>query len=685
MIIIHSKRETEAGEFLAKLIKRNPEYRPLCLIPEKNRSLDNAVIQEGVPSLGILSASLGRPSLQILKLVTAFLWEPLDPYKILEFLSLSLKPLDDKLSIILGRLMAESPGINSERWHARLNEYFDYLREKEATDKSVSLRDVKEQYDFWFKRKRYDIDGSMPVMEAILVFRYIHDWAKTEYENLGSKNNSLLVLKEQSKKISELLEELPETENKLSYLKLERIVRTVYEPAPVVFREAEVGHLPFVYRNSAISGFTDDLLWWNFTDHDRDYFFSKWYPDELDYFEEKKWHIQTPSALNTLALWQRNLPVARTRRRMLLIVPEKVSGVNVQPHSLEGDLKAAFGELDSISYEVETGKGAEFLGQFFTLPSLQEVEQQQLGLPKAFVNITLSDKLTRQDEETFTSLDSLFYYPYKWLFKYKIDLHKSSILSVVKDPALMGNLAHRFFEQMFKEDVCSWTRTDVDNWLDDRSNFMLRREGAVLLMYGKEPEKVAFMQKVKNAAWGLVNMIQTNEWEVMRTEMPLQGKFLGRPVKGKADLVLKRGDELAVVDLKWGGKGRRQQMIKNEEDLQLVMYSKLLTVDSNWAHTAYFIMSSAEMLARNSLGFKEAVVVSSKLDHISTNERIWKKMEQTYLWRMEQFRKGKIEIRTKATLETLNELYINELMDILEMKDGNAPYDDYSTLVNLIE
>ena len=50
----------------------------------------------------------------------------------------------------------------------------------------------------------------------------------------------------------------------------------VYEPAPVVFRETEVGHLPFVYHNSALVGGVNDFLWWNFTDHDRDYFFSKW-------------------------------------------------------------------------------------------------------------------------------------------------------------------------------------------------------------------------------------------------------------------------------------------------------------------------------------------------------------------------------------------------------------------------
>jgi ATP-dependent helicase/nuclease subunit B len=685
LVIIRAKRETEAGEFVSKLMHLNAKFKPLCLIPEKNRALDNAIIQEGVPSLGILSASLGRPSLQILKLVTAFLWEPIDPYKILEFLSLSLKPLDDRLAIVLGRMMAQSPGIKSEFWYANIARFFSELEQKATQDKSISVETVREQYNTWFERKRHNIDSSIPVQEAISVFKYIQIWGNTEYENLGSKNKSLLILKEQAKKIVELLEELPEIENKLSFLNLERIVRTVYEPAPVLFRETEINHLPFIYHNSAITQSVDELLWWNFTDHERDYFFSKWHPSELSFFEKMNWKINSPTHLNQLALWQRNTPIAKTKKRIIFIIPEKVSGKNIQAHSLEGDLKAAFRDLKTITYEVETEKGKSFLSQFFELPNSIGITQKEIGKTKAVLQINLSDKLNTREEETFTSLDNLFYYPYKWLFKYKIDLHKSSILSVVKEHTLKGNLAHRFFEKMLKENVLTWKRNDVEMWLDKESNPLLQREGAVLLMYGKEPDKVAFMRKVKNAAWSLVNMIQSNNWTIHETEMNLTGKFLGRPVKGKADLVLERDGELAVIDLKWGGKRRRLDMIKNREDLQLVMYSKLLTEDHNWAHTSYFIISNAEMLSRNNLGFKEATAASPEADHIAINEEIWSKMEKTYAWRMQQFKEGKIEVRTKTTLDELNEIYVNELMDILEMKEDNSPYDDYGTLVNLIE
>ena len=73
LLVLKAKRDTDAAAFLAKLLQLNADFRPACLIPEKTRVLDDALIQEGLPSMGILSASLARPTLQLLKLVTVFL------------------------------------------------------------------------------------------------------------------------------------------------------------------------------------------------------------------------------------------------------------------------------------------------------------------------------------------------------------------------------------------------------------------------------------------------------------------------------------------------------------------------------------------------------------------------------------------------------------------------------------
>lgn len=683
LMILRSKRESDAAVFLAKLIAKNPEYHPVGLIPDKSSMLDNALVQEGLPSMGIASASLARPTLQVLKLVTVFLWNPIDPFKIMEFVSLSVKPLHDDLASVIAGQMAQTPGLKSEGWYIAINRFFEELEQRASFDTSIKVGEIRRQYQFWFERRRYDVSKTVPKEDVVDIFNYLKTWAFEAFENAGSVNNSLLVLSEQAKRITELLEALPEAQ--LTNLELERIVRTIYEPAPVQFMEPEVGHMPYIHRPGALIGPVESLLWWNFTQSEYEHFFSRWYQKERTYLQKLEVPLIGPEDENALLNWRRKHPLLLTQDRLFLVVPETVEGSAVHPHPLMGDLEATFSNPEAITYDLDTEKGKAFFEKFFQLPKQVALNGRRLGRPKPFLLIKALEKLDPREQETFSSLQSLFYYPYQWVFRHKIKLKKSSILSVVKDVTLMGNLSHRFFEGLFREDIHHWDKKMVENWIDNEADQLLNREGAVLQMYGREPERVGFIHRVKYAAWSLVKLVQENGWKVQQTEKPLEGRFLGVPINGRADLVLEKDGELAVIDLKWRGASRRERVIRNEEDLQLVMYSKLLNDDHSWAHTAYFIMQDGKMIARNDLAFNNITVVNSGCDHVEINERIWSKMQETYRWRIQQIKEGKIEIRCKQTEEELEETYGSVLLDLLEMKNEDAPFDDYRTLINLIE
>jgi hypothetical protein len=79
------------------------------------------------------------------------------------------------------------------------------------------------------------------------------------------------------------------------------------------------------------------------------------------------------------------------------------------------------------------------------------------------------------------------------------------------------------------------------------------------------------------------------------------------PVRGKADLVLSRGDELAILDIKWSGTNRRRELIRNGEDLQLVLYAHLLPPENCWPHSAYFILEDGKLVARNRSGIQGGI------------------------------------------------------------------------------
>lgn len=687
LIILQSKRETDAATYIAKLLRRNPSLQPLILSVEKNRTLDNAFSQDGLPSMGILSASSARPMLQIIKLAPAFLWEPIDPYKIMEFVTLKVKPLEEELANRIARQLAETPGIGGERWLAMIRNYFEELEAKASSDKNIDLDGVRDQYRFWFRRTRYNISDTVPIQNIAEIYQYLSYWAFKQFEENGSRNQSLLVLSEQARRIKELLETLPEAA--LSYLELERIIRTIYESSPVLFKAQEVGFYNFIHHTSSFIAPVRQLLWWNFVQMESSHFFSRWYADERTYLAQFSVRLETPQDENARLIWQRRQPIVHAEEQVILVMPERIVGKEAQYHPLFSDLQATFKHLDRITIHIDQPEHPSSFSTNLELPHFVHLVPRALGNPKPFIHLeSLNDYLVK-DYETYTSLDALLYYPYQWVFRYKTRLIKSSILSVVKDRTLLGNLAHRFFEQLLKQDVTQWNKAQVEQWIDEQSKRMFTQEGASLLMYGREPEKVNFLNRLKYAAWSLISILQNNNWQVQDTEMDVVGKFLDLEIRAKADLVLKRGKEVAIVDLKWRGISHRESMIRNQEDLQLALYSKLIDEPDNWAHTSYFIIEKGKLIARNTQAFQEANPIQPDADHTAVHEAILKKMEKTYQWRQQQIENGWIEVRCdqtkhsiEAILESLNLPSVS--MDLLEMKNSSAPFDDYKTLINLI-
>ncbi len=699
LLLLRARRASEAAAWLAQLVRLNFGGRnwesgvestptPNFLISDKNRTLDLALIQEGQPSLGIQSTSLARPTLQLLKLVTAFLWEPVNPYHILEFVSLSVKPLAEELSTRIANQVAATPGLQGEGWYAMINRYFEELAENESL---TVVNDQRRQYNFWFERRRYDMGRTAPKSEVTAIFDHLRQWAVKAFEDGGGRNHSLIVLSEQAKRVAELLSALPEQE--LGHLELERIVRTIYEPSPVVLQQQEAGSLPYVQHPAAFTGAVGEVWWWNFTQQEQPHFFSKWSKNERVWLAQSGVLLDTPEQDNARQLWQQARPVLAATSRLVLVLPESVDGTAVNPHPLFGDLQAAFGNLEIITQELGR-HGHQAFAPHFTLPKYKTVPLRQLGRPMAFLQINRSGNMQRE-RESLTSLETLFYFPYQWFFRYKIRLNKSSILSVVPDNTLMGNLAHRVFEKLLKEDIHGMSKAEVEARVEQESRRLLVREGATLLLYGREPERVAFVNKLKFAAWSLVTHIRDNGWRVVATEKPLDGRFpLGdeaRPeVRGIADLVLERPGELAVVDIKWRGSGWRESVIRNGEDLQLVLYARLASPPGEWAHTAYFIVENGKMLARNAQAFRHVSPISPTDDHREVSESILIRMEATWHWRMEQLSKGIVEVRCRQTLSAIEEAYAGEengalMNDILEMKGEDAKYDDYRALINLID
>ncbi|MBK8922357.1 MAG: hypothetical protein IPM81_12780 [Saprospirales bacterium] len=673
LCILRARRDSDAAVFLAQWLAKNPEWNPVFLIPDLNRQLEEAMLQEGFPAMGVSSASLARPSLQVLKLAPAFLWEPVDVFKIMEFVTLPLKPLDDGLALEIARVLAEKPGLFSDTWFGAVLGYLD---------KPDLPAAVRQQYEFWFSRRRYRADSMAPKRDALDLYGYLHRWAHEQFEE--SQNSTLLVLAEQARRIHDLLDALPE--QRLGFLDLERIVRTIYEPAPVQLTAPETNRPEYVHHPGALAAPVDTLVWWNCLFEGTNPPPDRWQLAERAWLGKYGVEPELPRLANRRRLLLGQRPVLRAARRLILVVPEQADGAEALPHLLLSDIAAAFEDSNVIEARIDTPGGRESLAHAGCVPSGIWLESRPAPPARPHLAVPRPERLIGSEYETPTSLESLFFYPHRWFFRQKMRLFPLSLLRVSRDQTLLGNLAHRFFELLLEERGClNWEKSAVQDWIHTKAESLLEREGATLLLYGREPERNQFLGRVKNSAWTLLTLIRANGWSIFATEMDLQGMLGGGPVLGKADLVLRRDEaEWAIVDLKWSGARRRKEMIQNGEDLQLILYAKLLPPAEIWAHTAYFILEDSKMIARNKEAFRDAVVAPGIWDtHTDACAAIFAKMERTYAWRLAQIKRGSLELRTARTAAELEALYAGEMLDLLEMKTEDSRWDDYQTLLDL--
>lgn len=689
ILILRAARETHIAAYVARILRDNPEWKPSLLLSARNQTLNDALSTEGLPDQGVPVTSLGRPSLQVLKLVTVFLWEPLDLRKIMEFLNLIVKPLDQHLGQYLARLLSDTPGLYGERWFAGVNNYFnEILPNRTAYEKSLDPSIVREQFDQWFNRRRYDRESTAAKSDVRSLFSFLLNWSRDRAEELsGANQTAQLLLAAQAKRVVELIDALPEEE--LSFLEVDRLVRTVYEPGITRFRETEIGSLPMAFSPSSVWNHVSELIWWDFVERDPNYFFSRWTTTERRFMKDAGIHLLSPSQQNELLVWQWRRPPLYASKRLVLCLPERVDGAEALPHPLLGELEAAFGEegISELTVDVdENGDGIE-KWKAVVAPRYQSVPIQELDGPQPTIRINRAAALAAREEETPTSLDKLLYYPYQWVFRYRSQLRSNDILDVAADNRLRGNLAHRAIEKLLgAKGNGHWDRGQVNAWLNENFEKLLRQEGAIFLEYGREPERVQLLNVLKYAASALVELIQNNHWEVAATEAEVEGQLSGAKVRGRADLLLRRNErETAIVDLKWRGKSVFKSLINNQEDLQLCLYANFVSGEGDTVHTAYFIIRDGLMLGRNDLAFKGVEAISPDLDHESVNHEVLKKVSKTYEWRLRQLAAGIVEVRCSATAGALEDRYLDENMDeLLEMKPDNARFDDYRTLIGLI-
>ena len=679
LCLIRGENESILAKFMAKLLASSSSQELSLVVPPGRQSLDLAIVQEGLPSLGIQSSSKARPSLQALKLIPLFLWDPINPTLLMEFVSLQIKPLHPILAVRIAEHLAQYPGMKGESWYNMINSCFDRLKTQGGSKENL-LKEARFQYQFLFERQRFPQHTKVPKQEVIELFDYLNSWAIQYFKDQGEKDESLFALSVQAQKIVMLIEAQPETS--LFPIEIEDIVRTVLEAATLQVIPRQQNAFAITQQAHNWIQRPRKLIWWNFLEPASLPAFPKWRATELQFLKKRGVLLDQPTFQADFQSFALKKGLLLPQEQLILVIPEKVEGQSMAANRLLGNLETTFSNLTPIT--VTPFKPATILEKMgWSPPSLEALPYHPASEPQPFVQVNSKwTPLHWPDKLSPTKIEQMIYYPHHWFFYHYLKLKPMAIYTIAPPERLMGNLAHRFLEKILQQPIDQFDQSTLEQYIEELEKKLLPTEGATLLLYGKEADRIQFLRTMNYAAWTLINLIIENGWQVLETEHRIETRWNDTALEGRTDLILIRGTEKAIIDLKWSGLSYRKAMLKNEEDLQLNLYSQLLE-SAEWPYSGFYIINRAKMVCRNKDAFSQAETISSDHSLVEINERIKLKIQATYNWRKQQLQKGKVEIRSLKTKAMLESHYGEELLPLLEMKRESHRFEPYLVLANL--
>ncbi len=633
--VVRAETRFLAGRWLSDRLGRL-EGDGLVVAPSEGAVLDGILAASDRSRQGFREASAFRPTLQLLPLVLEILWQPLNFYGLLQFLTHPICPVPGFARRKLAGKLAEKPGIGGEGWQKVLAEIDDHYGAK--------AKDVRASIGRWIEHPRFDQSSGAPVDFVLERVRTLTEFFRVRLADDDQAARAAYHAGfAQSQACAEALQGLLKQgvtsirPRQLQQLVSQATARGTDNPLLV----AEVGALMGVSDPAAAVEHFDHVLWWQLGMPAM----PASYPwSQLEIAELAKVGVCLPSIAEALERVAREWlkPILAARKQLTLVLPPK--GEEVHPIWLMIDAlvdNLPIASLESV-LTAPIDDRTRPLVPYVPLPNRRRWWQLPAGTP-----------VPRKGRDSFSSLELFVFNPYQWLLKYPAALRPSRILDVSNNFRLFGNLAHGLVANYFAQ-AMPFALSDAAflAWFDQNFERIVAEEGAVLLMPGRRSDLEGFRLRLRDSMRQLRHQLASAGVTQVTPEMALTGTYAGGEIVGYADLVVaKKTGEQAVVDMKWSGSKKFPEKLAQNRHLQLAIYAELLPKHGGTGPSvAYYILDKARLYATDANYFPDAQTVRKATPE--TTADLWKRFVETWKWRSAQMAAGRFEVVLEGLEET---------------------------------
>jgi len=643
-------------------------------------ALDFALEGGDLPVTGSSMLSRWRPPLQVLSLAISLLWDPVDPHRLLEFLTHPVCPLPRFARYHLAEVVAEFPGIGGKPWAEAIIELKAQAIER-ASGESGAGDNLAATVNDWLEGECFSADEGAPVSYVSEKCAKLTRWAAAQAEREGidpSLKALFFSASAQASQAQKTLDQMMRSgRDRIGKLQLERLIDQITSlGVSLPGATAEIGHSHLICSASSTIEPNERVLWWNFSEPLLPARWP-WNSTELKQLAENGAYLPpVESQLQLLSkAWLR--PLFAATKQILFTVPRTSEKQAVRHHPLRARLDAltdgTIPELDMGALLTENN-----IDPRLTL-SLDSVPHKGLPLPTRWWKLENPQLLSPRKTESFSSLQSFIESPYQWVMRYKGRLYPATLARIDDGNRQKGNLLHRFIERLFDSSEIDWqtsTRHELAQWTDGEFQKLLEEEGANYLLPGKLKDRQELAETTDRTIWTLVEHLRSANVSKVEIEKEVQGSFIGGNLIGSIDMLLTnvKGEEF-VLDLKLGGGKYRQKELQENQSLQLALYAYLRKIGNKWPAQGYYILNDARLLAQDTLFFPNTE--SCPPPDGETDASLWLSFEKAWKWRRSQLDKGLIELTVEGTEPDESSIPPEGALSI---SDFNDRFNDFSAL-----
>jgi hypothetical protein len=219
------------------------------------------------------------------------------------------------------------------------------------------------------------------------------------------------------------------------------------------------------------------------------------------------------------------------------------------------------------------------------------------------------------------------------VLEYAAGLRRRGMARIPSGSRLLGTFAHAILEDLLhgphKLDLASGTPDEAAAWAGRAFDDRVAAEAAPLVARGAEVERHRAREVVCEAARSLFGLLKDGGWRVRATEEELAGMFEGAELKGSADLVVEKGGQPAILDLKLAKPRYFREKLENGEGLQIALYSDLTRANGPLPPAGYFLIGQGELYTVDQGAFPGA----HELDGPSMQETLDGARDALRFWR----------------------------------------------------